>query len=66
MDIYMTFRIPRVILTLAFILAILLPSIAVPADAQSRPQRPTTTTGSGKKNERPYPLTEEEKAKIEA
>ena len=33
--------------------------------AQSKPQKTEKPTGDGKKNERPRPLTEEEKKKLE-
>lgn len=62
----MIYRATRFAVSIAFIFAILLSSFPMPGLAQSRPQKPTTTTGSGKKNERPKPLTEEEKAQIEA
>ncbi|MBX7055330.1 MAG: VWA domain-containing protein [Pyrinomonadaceae bacterium] len=48
-----------------FLAAILLPAFRVPAFAQSRPQKPDTNTGSGKKNTRPTPPTEEELKKLE-
>ncbi len=37
----------------------------VPAAAQSRPQRPDASVGDGKKNDRPRPLTDEEKRAAE-
>ena len=43
----------------------LLSAFNMPAAAQSRPQKPDTNTGSGKKNTRPTPLTPEELKKAE-
>ena len=45
--------------------ALLLPAVGVSIAAQSRPQKPDTNTGSGKKNTRPTPPTEEELKKLE-
>lgn len=58
-------RIIRVVLSSAFSLALLVPGFRMPVSAQSKPQKPTTTTGDGKKNQRPVPLTEEERKKLE-
>ena len=50
-----------VILSMAVLIASVAPSVV----AQSKPQRPDTPAGDGKKNNRPKPLTEEEKKAIE-
>ncbi|MBK6748874.1 MAG: VWA domain-containing protein [Pyrinomonadaceae bacterium] len=47
------------------LIAVLLSSVAPVTLAQSKPQRPDTPTGDGKKNNRPKQLTEEEKKAIE-
>src|SRR5512141_2459853 len=56
----------RVVCSTAFIITMLLPGFALPAAAQSKPQKPDTATGDGKKNNRPVPLTEEEQKKADA
>ncbi len=55
----------RVGLSLAFIVAVLLSGLKLPAAAQSKPQKPDPATTDGKKNNRPKPLTEEEQKKAE-
>jgi hypothetical protein len=55
----------RVGLSLAFIIAVLLPALKLPAAAQSKPQKPDPATTDGKKNTRPKPLTEEEQKKAD-
>ncbi len=47
------------------IISACLSAIAPASLAQSKPQRPDTPAGDGKKNNRPKPLTEEEKKAIE-
>jgi len=51
----------RLLIAIVFLLAF----GAVGVLAQSKPQKPTTTTGNGKKNQRPVPKTEEELKKEE-
>ncbi len=51
--------------SLFLLTATLFTSLASAALAQSKPQRPDTPAGDGKKNNRPKPLTEEEKKAIE-
>lgn len=46
-------------------LSICLVVFASPSFTQSKPQKPTTTTGDGKKNGRPTPMTEDEIRKAE-
>ncbi len=46
-------------------IAMLLNAITLPVFAQSKPQKGTPPTETGKKNQRPTPLTEEEKKKLE-
>ncbi len=58
-------RFVRVVLTSSFLITVLLPGLTISAIAQSKPQKPPTTTGDGKKNQRPVPLTEEEQKKLE-
>jgi VWFA-related protein len=53
------------ILFAALTLSISLFVFASPSFTQSKPQKPTTTTGDGKKNGRPTPMTEEEIKKAE-
>lgn len=55
----------RVGLSLAFIVAVLLPALKLPIGAQSKPQKPDPATSDGKKNTRPKPLTEEEQKKAD-
>ena len=45
---------------IVFLVFAILASVGSDAFAQSRPQRPETTKGDGKKNQRPTPKTEEE------
>lgn len=45
---------------IVFLVFAILASVGSDAFAQSRPQRPDTTKGDGKKNQRPTPKTEEE------
>lgn len=58
-------RVLRVTFSYAFILTMLFSAFSMPAFAQSRPQKPDPNTGSGKKNTRPAPPTEEELKKAE-
>src|SRR5258707_13982866 len=53
-----------VIVTTAFLFAFILISAPLSA-AQSKPQKVETPSGSGKKNQRPVPMTEEERKKAE-
>jgi len=62
---FMKDRILRAAFSYAFVLSMLLSAFNMPALAQSRPQKPDPNTGSGKKNTRPTPPTEEELKKAE-
>ncbi len=55
----------RTFFSYLFLAALVLPVFGISAQAQSRPQKPDTNTGSGKKNTRPTPPTEEELKKLE-
>ena len=55
----------QVVFAYAIIVSVLISTMGVSLSAQSRPQKPDPNTGSGKKNTRPTPPTEEELKKIE-
>ena len=55
----------RFVFAYAIIVSVLISTMGVSLSAQSRPQKPDPNTGSGKKNTRPTPPTEEELKKIE-
>lgn len=58
-------RIERFVFTLFAVVSMLLFAFDPAYLAQSKPQKPDASTGSGKKNTRPVPQTEEERKKAE-
>ena len=59
------FRNSRVVVSLLVGIVLLVQGTGSTALAQSKPQKGTPPTESGKKNQRPVPMTEEEKKKAE-
>ncbi|HMT09067.1 MAG TPA: hypothetical protein PKA82_13765, partial [Pyrinomonadaceae bacterium] len=55
----MYYRFSRIFASL-LLFVMLISSLAPAMSAQSKPQRPSSSTGDGKKNDRPKPPTEEE------
>ncbi len=58
-------RVLRVGLSLAFIIAVWVPCLNLPAAAQSKPQKADPAKSDGKKNNRRTPLSEEEQKKAD-